>query len=181
MNAATEHVRAGLEVERLTKATAQNEETARNIEQEIAAQQAAVTQNEATRAEAEKTQADAEAEMAKYTAELAALGESTGSLTAEREHITTELSEKQLQRLADEKDIGLHEAALQGLQSRTGEADARARELQTVIEAAKAKIEATPENCRDGAHPRRQPAENCGGRADHPHRKRGPHGEGGRC
>ena len=142
MNAATEHVRAGLEVERLTKATAQNEETARNIEQEIAAQQAAVTQNEAARAEAEKTQADAEAEMAKYTAELAALGESTGSLTAEREHITTELSEKQLQRLADEKDIGLHEAALQGLQSRTGEAEARARELQTVIEAAKAKIEA---------------------------------------
>ena len=142
MNAATEHVRAGLEVERLTKATAQNEETARNIEQEIAAQQAAVTQNEAARAEAEKTQDEAEAEMAKYTAELAALGESTGSLTAEREHITTELSEKQLQRLADEKDIGLHEAALQGLQSRTGEAEARARELQTVIEAAKAKIEA---------------------------------------
>ena len=142
MNAATEHVRAGLEVERLTKAAAQNEETARNIEQEIATQQAAVTQNEAARAEAEKAQADAEAEMAKYTAELAALGESTGSLTAEREHITTELSEKQLQRLADEKDIGLHEAALQGLQSRTGEAEARARELQTVIEAAKAKIEA---------------------------------------
>ena len=142
MNAATEHVRAGLEVERLTKAAAQNEETARNIEQEIAAQQAAVTQNEAARTEAEKAQADAEAEMAKYTAELAELGESTGSLTAERERITTELSEKQLQRLADEKDIGLHEAALQGLQSRTGEAEARARELQTVIEAAKAKIEA---------------------------------------
>ena len=123
MNAATEHVRAGLEVERLTKAAAQNEETARNIEKEIAAQQAAVTQNETARAEAEKAQADAEAEMAKYTAELAALGESTGSLTAERERITTELSEKQLQRLADEKDIGLHEAALQGLQSRTGAAD----------------------------------------------------------
>ena len=52
------------------------------------------------------------------------------------------MSEKQMQRLADEKDIGLHEAALQGLQSRTGEAEARARELQTVIEAAKAKIEA---------------------------------------
>ena len=142
MNAATEHVRAGLEVERLAKAAAQNEETARNIEKEIAAQQAAVTQNEAARAEAEKAQADADAEMAKYTAELAALGESTGSLTAERERITTELSDKQLQRLADEKDIGLHEAALQGLQSRTGEAEARARELQTVMEAAKAKIEA---------------------------------------
>lgn len=63
MNAATEHVRAGLELERLTKAAAQNEETARNIEAEIANQQAAVTQNETARAEAEKAQAEAEAEM----------------------------------------------------------------------------------------------------------------------
>mgnify|MGYP003192754065 CR=1 FL=1 len=142
MNAATEHVRAGLELERLTKATAQYEETARNIEAEIANQQAAVTQNETARAEAEKAQADAEAEMVRYTAELAALGESTGSLTAEREKITGELSEKQMQRLADEKDISLHEAALEGLQSRTGEAEARARELHAAIDAAKAKIEA---------------------------------------
>ena len=141
MNAATEHVRAGLELERLTKAAAQYEETARNIEAEIANQQAAVTQNETARAEAEKAQADAEAEMVRYTAELAALGESTGSLTAEREKITGELSEKQMQRLADEKDISLHEAALEGLQSRTGEAEARARELHAAIDAAKAKIE----------------------------------------
>ena len=109
---------------------------------DVAAQQAAVTRNETARTEAEKARTDAEAELAQYTAELAALGESTGSLTAEREKITGELSEKQLQRLADEKDVGLHEAALEGLRSRTGEADARARELQTAIEAAKAKIEA---------------------------------------
>ena len=101
-----------------------------------------MTQNETARAEAEKAQADAEAEMVRYTAELAALGESTGSLTAEREKITGELSEKQMQRLADEKDISLHEAALEGLQSRTGEAEARARELHAAIDAAKAKIEA---------------------------------------
>ena len=142
MNAATEHVRAGLELERLNKAAAQYEETARSLESEIAAQQAAVARNESARAEAEKAQADAEAEMASYTAELAELGESTGTLTAEREKITGELSEKQLQRLADEKDIGLHEAALEGLQSRTGEAEARTRELRAAIEAAKAKIEA---------------------------------------
>ena len=142
MNAATEHVRANLELERLTKAAAQYDETARSIEAEIAAQQTAVTRNETARTEAEKARTDAEAELAQYTAELAALGESTGSLTAEREKITGELSEKQLQRLADEKDVGLHEAALEGLRSRTGEADARARELQTAIEAAKAKIEA---------------------------------------
>lgn len=143
MNAATEHVRANLELERLTKAAAQYDETARSIEAEIAAQQAAVTRNETARTEAEKARTDAEAELAQYTAELAALGESTGSLTAEREKITGELSEKQLQRLADEKDVGLHEAALEGLRSRTGEADARARELQTAIEAAKAKSRPT--------------------------------------
>ena len=122
MNAATEHVRANLELERLTKAAAQYDETARSIEAEIAAQQAAVTRNETARTEAEKARTDTEAELAQYTAELAALGESTGSLTAEREKITGELSEKQLQRLADEKDVGLHEAALEGLRSRTGEA-----------------------------------------------------------
>lgn len=85
MNAATEHVRANLELERLTKAAAQYDETARSIEAEIAAQQAAVTRNETARTEAEKARTDAEAELAQYTAELAALGESTGSLTAERE------------------------------------------------------------------------------------------------
>ncbi len=53
MNAATEHVRANLELERLTKAAAQYDETARSIEAEIAAQQAAVTRNETARTEAE--------------------------------------------------------------------------------------------------------------------------------
>ena len=88
--------------------------------------------------EAEAARGKAEAELNIYNAELAELGESTGSLTAERERITNELSENQMQRLANEKDIGLHEAALEGLQSRTGEAEARARELNAAIEAAKA-------------------------------------------
>ena len=63
-------------------------------------------------------------------------------LTAERERITNELSENQMQRLANEKDIGLHEAALEGLQSRTGEAEARVRELQANVAAAKERIAA---------------------------------------
>ena len=121
---------------------AQHEENTRSLAAEIEAQQAAVTQNETACAEAEAAQGKAEAELNTYNAELAELGESTGSLTAERERITNELSENQMQRLANEKDIGLHEAALEGLQSRTGEAEARARELNAAIEAAKAKIEA---------------------------------------
>ena len=142
MNASSERLRASLELDRLTAAVAQHEENTRSLAAEIEAQQAAVTQNETACAEAEAAQGKAEAELNTYNAELAELGESTGSLTAERERITNELSEKQMQRLANEKDIGLHEAALEGLQSRTGEAEARARELNAAIEAAKAKIEA---------------------------------------
>ena len=142
MNASSERLRASLELDRLTAAVAQHEENTRSLAAEIEAQQAAVTQNETAYAEAEAAQGKAEAELSTYNAELAELGESTGSLTAERERITNELSENQMQRLANEKDIGLHEAALEGLQSRTGEAEARARELNAAIEAAKAKIEA---------------------------------------
>ena len=142
MNASSERLRASLELDRLTAAVAQHEENTRSLAAEIEAQQAAVTQNETACAEAEAAQGKAEAELNTYNSELAELGESTGSLTAERERITNELSENQMQRLANEKDIGLHEAALEGLQSRTGEAEARARELNAAIEAAKAKIEA---------------------------------------
>ena len=142
MNASSERLRASLELDRLTAAVAQHEENTRSLAAEIEAQQAAVTQNETACAEAEAAQGKAEAELNTYNAELAELGESTGGLTAERERITNELSENQMQRLANEKDIGLHEAALEGLQSRTGEAEARARELNAAIEAAKAKIEA---------------------------------------
>ena len=142
MNASSERLRASLELDRLTAAVAQHEENTRSLAAEIEAQQTAVTQNETACAEAEAAQGKAEAELNTYNAELAELGESTGSLTAERERITNELSENQMQRLANEKDIGLHEAALEGLQSRTGEAEARARELNAAIEAAKAKIEA---------------------------------------
>ena len=142
MNASSERLRASLELDRLTAAVAQHEETTRSLTAEIEAQQAAVTQNETACAEAEAARAKAEEELTTYNDELAELGESTGSLTAERERITGELSENQMQRLANEKDISLHEAALEGLQSRTGEAEARARELNAAIEAAKAKIEA---------------------------------------
>ena len=142
MNASSERLRASLELDRLTAAVAQHEENTRSLTAEIEAQQAAVTQNETACAEAEAARAKAEEELTTYNDELAELGESTGSLTAERERITGELSENQMQRLANEKDIGLHEAALEGLQSRTGEAEARARELNAAIEAAKAKIEA---------------------------------------
>ena len=62
-----------------------------------------------------------------------------------------------MQRLTHEKDIGLHQAAIETLQGRTGEAEARNRELQAVIQAAGASIAA---NEREAADIRRTREEN---------------------
>ena len=142
MTAASERLRAGMELDRLAAAAAQYAENVHTLAAvaEAQAQARAAAEEEAAVAEAEATAA--EAERARCAAELAELGESAGSLSAEREAITNELAETQMQRLAGEKDIGLHEAALQGLQSRTGETEARERELRATVEAARARIEA---------------------------------------
>ena len=142
MTAASERLRAGMELDRLTAAAAQYAESVHTLaaEAEAQAKARAAAEEEAAAAEAEAEAA--EAERTRCAAELAELGESAGSLRAERESITNELAETQMQRLAGEKDIGLHEAALQGLQSRTGETEARERELRATIEAARARIEA---------------------------------------
>ena len=142
MTAASEHLRASLDLDRLNAAVAQYGETLRTLQQEVETQQQARAASDAEYAAAEAERRKAEEELERYTAELAQLGESAGSLSAEREAITRELSQKQMQRLADEKDIGLHEASLESLQSRTGETEARVRELQAAIQAAKAQIEA---------------------------------------
>ena len=142
MTAASERLRAGMELDRLAAAAAQYAESVHTLaaEAEAQARARATAEEEAAAAEAEAEAA--EAERTRCAAELAELGESAGSLRAERESITNELAETQMQRLAGEKDIGLHEAALQGLQSRTGETEARERELRATIEAARARIEA---------------------------------------
>ena len=142
MTAASERLRASLDLDRLNGAVAQYGETLRTLQQEVEAQQQARAASDAEYTAAEAERQKAEAELEQYATELAQLGESTGSLSAERETITRQLSEKQMQRLADEKDISLHQASLESLESRTGENDARVRELQASIQAAKAQIEA---------------------------------------
>ena len=142
MTAASERLRAGMELDRLAAAAAQYAESVHTLAAEAEAQAKARAAAEEEAAVAEAEAAAAEAERTRCAAELAELGESAGSLSAERESITNELAETQMQRLAGEKDIGLHEAALQGLQSRTGETEARERELRATVEAARARIEA---------------------------------------
>ena len=72
----------------------------------------------------------------------AALGESADSLTAKREELTAAATDNRLARLTAEKDVSLHQAALETLAGRTGEAEARARELNASIEACRQRIRA---------------------------------------
>ena len=142
VNAASARLRASLELERLYAAGAEGAAAAQRRKAEIDALTETLQKDKAARAQADNARVAAEAELERYTAELQTLGESSGTLTAEREQITADLNAAQLERLTHEKDIGLHEASLETLRSRSGEAAARARELEASITAAKATLEA---------------------------------------
>ena len=142
VNAASARLRATLELERLDAAVAEGAAAAQRRKAEIDALTETLQKDKAARAQADNARVAAEAELERYTAELQTLGESSGTLTAEREQITADLGAAQLERLTHEKDIGLHEASLETLRSRSGEAAARARELKASIVAAQATLEA---------------------------------------
>ena len=142
VNAASARLRASLELERLDAAVAEGAAASQRRKAEIDALTETLQKDKAARAQADNARVAAEAELERYTAELQTLGESSGTLTAEREQITADLNAAQLERLTHEKDIGLHEASLETLRSRSGEAAARARELEASITAAKATLEA---------------------------------------
>lgn len=142
VNAASARLRASLELERLDAAVAEGAAAAQRRKAEIDALTETLQKDKAARAQADNARVAAEAELERYTAELQTLGESSGTLTAEREQITADLNAAQLERLTHEKDIGLHEASLETLRSRSGEAAARARELEAAITAGNATLEA---------------------------------------
>ena len=142
VNAASARLRASLELERLDAAVAEGAAAAQRRKAEIDALTETLQKDKAACAQADNARVAAEAELERYTAELQTLGESSGTLTAEREQITADLNAAQLERLTHEKDIGLHEASLETLRSRSGEAAARARELKASIAAAQATLEA---------------------------------------
>ena len=142
VNAASARLKAQLDLERLDAAVAEGAAAAQRRDGEIKQLEDQLKENETARAQAANGAAAAEAELAKYADELAQLGESTGELSRRRESLSNALSDAQMKRLTGEKDIGLHEAALETLRGRTGEAEARARELQASIEAARQTIAA---------------------------------------
>ncbi|MGN0974702.1 MAG: chromosome segregation protein SMC [Gemmiger sp.] len=140
MTAEGERLRASLEAERIDAALAEADAAAKTLEQRSAELQAQITAGKAEADAADAEAADAQAGLDALTAEQQTLGEATGAAAKQREALTAELSEKQMRRLADEKDAGLHRAALETLASRTGEAEARAGSLRAGIAAAEAKI-----------------------------------------
>lgn len=142
MNAASNRLRAGMELDRLTASLSQGEEALRTLQAEAETLTAQKQENTAAREKARTALSAAQADYDRFAAELATLGESAGDLTAAREQLTGAMAEKQMDRVTAEKDISLHEASLQTLESRTDETEARGRELLAVIDAAQKSIEA---------------------------------------
>ena len=142
MTAAADRLRASLEVDRLAAAADNAARERERLEQEIALFEAQLAESRAAAEQAGKDRAAAEAEQADAERQLAALGESADSLTAKREELTAAANDNRLARLTAEKDVSLHRAALETLAGRTGEAEARARELNASIEACRQRIRA---------------------------------------
>lgn len=110
--------------------------------QEIAALEQQLRENTAAAAQAENARKQAEAEIETHRKELESLGASTSDVTRQREEASQKLSDNRMQKLRTEKDLSLHEAALETLKGRSGEAEARVRELQANVAAAKERIAA---------------------------------------
>ena len=133
ITAGGDKIRAEMECERLKNALAQADETLAGLEAE--------NEQLAGRIESARAQARAAAEedarlgeeIAHLEAQLADLAGSDDEFLATRARLSDELSEKRLARLGAEKDGDMHRAAIENLESRTGENVARARELERSI------------------------------------------------
>ena len=133
ITAGGDKIRAEMECERLKNALAQADETLAGLEAE--------NEQLAGRIESARAQARAAAEedarlgdeIAHLEAQLADLAGSDDEFLATRARLSDELSEKRLARLSAEKDGDMHRAAIENLESRTGENAARARELERSI------------------------------------------------
>ena len=133
ITAGGDKIRAEMECEWLKNALAQADETLAGLEAE---NEQLAGRIESARAQAQ-TAAEEDArlgeEIAHLEAQLADLAGSDDEFLATRARLSDELSEKRLARLGAEKDGDMHRAAIENLESRTGENAARARELERSI------------------------------------------------
>ena len=142
MTAAAARLKAEMELDQLNTALEEGKNAAAHRGQEIAALEQQLRENTAAAAQAENARKQAEAEIETHRKELESLGASTSDVTRQREEASQKLSDNRMQKLRTEKDLSLHEAALENLKGRSGEAEARVRELQANVAAAKERIAA---------------------------------------
>ena len=142
MTAAAARLKAEMELDQLNTALEEGKNAAAHRGQEIAALEQQLRENTAAAAQAENARKQAEAEIETHRKELESLGTSTSDVTRQREEASQKLSDNRMQKLRTEKDLSLHEAALETLKGRSGEAEARVRELQANVAAAKERIAA---------------------------------------
>lgn len=135
ITAGGDKIRAEMEAARLETAVSQARAAAELLEAEL---QQLAGQAQAEEAKASQARAEDErlaGEIAALEQELAALAGSDDSFLATRTRLSDELGEKRLARLAAEKDVQMHEAAIEQLKGRTGENAQRGQELARSIRA----------------------------------------------
>lgn len=102
-----------MELDQLNTALEEGKNAAAHRGQEIAALEQQLRENTAAAAQAENARKQAEAEIETHRKELESLGASTSDVTRQREEASQKLSDNRMQKLRTEKDLSLHEAALE--------------------------------------------------------------------
>ena len=138
ITAGGDKIRGEMEQARIAAALTQQESAAAALEAECAALEARIVESGAQANEAAAESGRLAADSAALEQELSALSGSDDSFLATRQRLSDELSELKLRRLAYEKDIESHRAAIAALESRTGESEARAKALRENLAALEA-------------------------------------------
>ena len=135
ITAGGDKIRGEMEQSRLAAALAQQEAAAGALAAECAALHGRIEESEAQGKAAAAESEHVSRDSAALERELTELSGSDGSFLETRQRLSDELSELKLRRLAYEKDIESHRAAIAALEGRTGETDARAQALRANLAA----------------------------------------------
>lgn len=133
ITAGGDKIRAETELRRIETALSQAKaagELQQAEEEKLAAQ---IAENRAAMQTAQQEEIRLASEIQKLEEELVQLAGNDDSFLTTRAQLSEELSEQRMARLASEKDIGLHQAAIRELESRHGESDQRNRTLRETI------------------------------------------------
>lgn len=130
VTAGSDKIRAEMEQNRLDAAVSQLEAAKELLAGEVETLQKQIGDD---RAEAEKMQAEDEriaAQLEAFSKELSEITAGDDSFLQTRSRLSDELSAARMERLGEENNIALAKAAVAALESRTGETDQRAQEIE---------------------------------------------------